>query len=94
MVAQGPGVLVWECDGDRVEARFGDRTYRGSRVGTFMTLCIQTEFDFADGCRWQSSQRLAGDTATGRLDLTYREVAIRGSSCLPPCSADARVDVQ
>lgn len=94
VVAQGPGTLAWECGGGRAEARFGDRIYRGSRTGDAVALCIQTEFDYADGCRWRSSQRLEGDVATGELRLTYREVAIAGTACFPPCSADARVVVR
>jgi hypothetical protein len=94
VVAAGDGTLVAECDGPRVEARFGDRTYRGTHTGDRVTLCIQTEFDYVDGCRWQSSQRLEGDLASGELALSYREMSILGTMCFPPCSADARVLVR
>lgn len=95
VVARGDGSLVSGCDGvGRVEARFGDRIYRGSRSGDLVGLCIQTEFDYADGCRWRSSQRLEGDLSTGVLSLTYREEAIAGTSCFPPCTADSVVRVR
>lgn len=94
VVAAGDGTLVSECDGRRVLARFGDRTYRGTRTGERVTLCIQTEFDYVDGCRWQSSQRLEGDLGSGVLALSYRETPILGTRCFPPCSADARVLVR
>jgi hypothetical protein len=94
VVARGPGTLVFECGGSRVEARFGDRTYRGTRTGDHVALCIQTEFDYADGCRWRSSQRLEGELDGGSLMLSYREEPIAGSGCFPPCTADAIVELR
>jgi hypothetical protein len=95
VAAQGDGVLAWECMGDRAEARFGDRAYRGTRSGDRVSLCIRTEFDYVDGCRWQTSQRIEGDTTGAALGLTYREIAISGDgSCFPPCTADSVVELR
>lgn len=95
VAAQGPGSLVWECDGVRAEARFGARVYRGQRVGDQVALCIRTEFDYVDGCRWQSSQRIEGDASGSALLLTYRELSIRGDGdCFPPCTADSVVELR
>jgi hypothetical protein len=94
VAAQGEGTLSFECDGSRAEARFGSRTYRGSRVGDEVALCIRTEFDYVDGCRWQSSQRIEGALSDPSLTLTYREVTIAGMSCFPPCTADSVVDLR
>lgn len=94
VAAQGEGMLVFECDGSRAEARFGPRVYRGSRVGDAVALCIRTEFDYVDGCRWQSSQRIEGSLSAPSLALTYREIAIGGVGCFPPCTADAVVDLR
>lgn len=95
VAAQGEGALRWECDGTRAEARFGARVYRGQRVGDQVALCIRTEFDYLDGCRWQTSQRLEGDASGSDLVLTYREVAISGDGeCFPPCTADSVVELR
>lgn len=94
VVAQGEGTLAWECSGTRAEARFADRIYRGQRAADIVSLCIRTEFDYVDGCHWQSSQRLEGDASRSSLDLTYREVAISGTSCFPPCTADSQVELR
>lgn len=95
VAAQGEGVLAWECDGIRAEARFGARVYRGQRVRDQVALCIRTEFDYVDGCRWQTSQRLEGDATSSELTLTYREVSISGDGdCFPPCTADSIVELR
>jgi len=95
VAAQGVGELVWECEGFRAEARFGARVYRGQRVSDQVALCIRTEFDYVDGCRWQTSQRLEGDATGRQLTLTYREVAIDGDGdCFPPCTADSVVELR
>ncbi|MBN8615097.1 MAG: hypothetical protein J0L92_31155 [Deltaproteobacteria bacterium] len=95
VAAQGAGELAWECDAFRAEARFGARVYRGQRVRDQVALCIRTEFDYVDGCRWQTSQRLEGDASGDDLTLTYREVAISGDGdCFPPCTADSIVELR
>lgn len=94
VAARGEGTLVWECGGSRAEARFGERTYRGTRTGDDVALCIRTEFDYADGCRWESSQRLEGELSGEALTLTYRERSIAGMDCFPPCTADAIVELR
>jgi hypothetical protein len=94
VAARGEGTLVWECGGFRAEARFGERTYRGTRIGDDVALCIRTEFDYADGCRWESSQRLEGELSGEALTLTYRERSIAGMDCFPPCTADALVELR
>lgn len=94
VAAVGDGTLVWECDGARAEARFGDRAYRGTRSGDRVALCIRTEFDYADGCRWESRQRVEGDLGGEGLTLTYRERPIAGLDCLPPCTADGLVELR
>jgi hypothetical protein len=95
VAAQGDGVLAWECGGTRAEARFGARVYRGPRIGDVVSLCIRTEFDYTDGCHWQTSQRIEGDATGASLALTYREVAISGDGdCFPPCTADSVVELR
>lgn len=94
IAAVGDGTLVWECDGSRAEARFGERAYRGTRSGDQVALCIRTEFDYADGCRWESRQRLEGAFDGDVLTLSYRERSIAGTDCLPPCTADALVELR
>lgn len=95
VAAQGDGTLAWECMGGRAEARFGARVYRGQRDRDRVSLCIRTEFDYVDGCHWQTSQRIEGDATGASLDLTYREVATSGDgSCFPPCTADSRIELR
>jgi len=92
VVAQGRGTLRWECDGSRAEAVFAAGTYRGSREGDTFSLCIQTEFDYVDGCRWRSSQTITGNVGEAELLLSYREMAIvSDGACFPECTAEARI---
>ncbi len=92
VVAQGRGTLRWECDGNRAEAVFAAGTYRGSREGETFALCIQTEFDYLDGCRWRSSQTITGNVGDSELLLSYREMAIvSDGACFPECTAEARI---
>ena len=73
---------------------FAAGVYRGTHTGDAFALCIRTEFDYLDGCRWQSSQRIEGDATDGALALTYDETAITSDGdCFPPCTAEARIAV-
>jgi hypothetical protein len=94
VVARGVGTLRWECDGRRAEAVFAAGVYRGTVSGDAFALCIRTEFDYVDGCRWQSSQRIEGDIDASRMSLRYDELAIvSDGDCFPPCTASAEIVV-
>ena len=55
--------------------------------------CSGTMFPWGDGCTWESAQHFRGDPKTGFLTFTYSEMPIKGSGCLPPCTAFATITI-
>lgn len=95
MLAVGPGVLRWECNGTRVHAEFPTGTYYGTRMGNRFVVCAFTNFEYDDGCEWQSTQRITGTFSGPPFDLTYSEaVSLSDGSCLVPCTATGSVGHQ
>src|SRR5205823_1574390 len=69
VVRQGDrGTLTFDCAGGRAEIRFGNHTFLGSFDGQRVDTCTGTAFDFADGCHWNSAQRVQGDLSFLRFD--------------------------
>ena len=61
-VSAGPGVLRYPCKGDgAVEAVFTDHRFLGAVTDGNYLLDLTTEIDWADGCHWETKQRIAGD---------------------------------
>lgn len=88
------GTLVFDCDGGGAEIQFGAHTMTGSFDGRRVDTCTGTAFDFSDGCRWNSAQRIQGDL-TQQLRFDYAESPAPGErGCLSPCSASAVVVVE
>lgn len=88
------GTLVFDCNGGGAEIAFGTHTMTGSFDGRRVDTCTGTSFDFSDGCRWNSAQRIQGDIA-GDLRFDYAESPAPGEQgCLSPCSASAVVVVE
>jgi len=67
------GMLEWTCGGGDAKATVGKHTYTGTATGDAVAISVNTEFDFRDGCRWQSAQMISGNISSGSLDLVYTE---------------------
>lgn len=86
------GELAVDCSGGAAEATFGDHVFRGSFDGDQVDICTGTSFDWSDGCRWDSSQRVQGSIGSGEVRFDYTEAPAPGQTrCLTPCTATARV---
>jgi hypothetical protein len=95
VVADGDrGTLRFDCNGGAAEATFGTHVFAGSFDRGRIDICTGTSFDYSDGCRWNSAQRIQGPLAT-ELRFDYVESPAPGQSgCASRCSATARVLVE
>lgn len=88
------GELRFPCEGGDAEARFAGAHFLGRASGDEVDVTLQTTFDFEDGCRWVSEQRIRGSLSANELDYTYTEAPAPGQSgCTSPCAARAKVAV-
>jgi hypothetical protein len=93
-VAGQNGTLTYPCAGGRAEATFGSYVFQGFITDGKIDLLLSTSFDFTDGCKWRSRQRVQGSVASGELGLDYEEAPEPGQkSCASACTAGARVKV-
>ena len=72
-------------EGERAQ-RFTGRVAQGQ-----LNLRSRTEYDFDDGCHWETEQTLTGAVDSGQLRFTYRERPVRGQHCGKPCSAQGKL---
>ncbi|MBK6693032.1 MAG: hypothetical protein IPG50_12650 [Myxococcales bacterium] len=87
------GRLDYSCPGDgSALVTFGARQYRGSTRAGEVDVCFSTSYPWSDGCTWESTQRITGALAAGRLQFRYQE-RTAGRVCGSPCSARAEIEV-
>lgn len=88
VLAQGEGILRWECNGHRAEASFASGVYHGTRTGHSFALCTSTQFGKGDQCQWLSSQRIDGTLDRGEIMMSYHDsVILSDGACNAPCTA-------
>jgi hypothetical protein len=94
-VANQTTSLTYACAGGAAVAPF-DVDFVGS-VSTDgrVDLGATSDFEWDDGCRWRSEQRIVGALSAGTLDYSYTEKPIAGEGCASAhCTASAQVAVQ
>lgn len=88
------GTLTFDCEGGGALLVFdGGARFTGTSMGSNIDVCTGTDFDYSDGCHWQSAQYVSGYFLDGFLTLTYAERPTTGTACAPPCSATATVTI-
>lgn len=93
-VRDGKGEIAFPCTGGDAEARFGSTRFRGAVSQGVVDVSLSTTFDFKDGCRWISQQRITGALSEPALEYSYTESpAPDQSGCASACSARARLAV-
>jgi hypothetical protein len=93
VVTAAPGVLTYPCAGGPATATFGDKSFFGVVDGDRVELCTRTEFDWEDGCHWQSAQHISGSIASGELRYEYSEAPdAEQADCASACTAEAELD--
>ncbi len=86
--------LEWDCNpSGNAEVTANGKTFHGTYDGTILDVCSGTMFPWDDGCTWESAQHFRGDPKSGVLMFTYSEMPIKGTGCLPPCTAFATVTI-
>jgi hypothetical protein len=88
------GELLFPCDGGPAVARFRGARFEGTVQSEQVDLTLRTSFDFDDGCRWGSDQRIHGSLLSPTLGYTYNEAPEPGQSgCSRACTAEATIVV-
>jgi hypothetical protein len=87
------GTLTAPCDEGPAHAQFHGQAFTGNVKDGQLSLSSRTEFDFSDGCRWESEQTITGVLRDGRLQFRYSERPIRGKYCASACSANGTFDI-
>lgn len=87
------GTMIAPCDDGPAEAQFRGQTFHGTVKRGRVSLSSRTEFDWQDGCRWESVQTITGELREGELQFKYTERPIRGAECFHPCPASGTLDI-
>lgn len=86
--------LAWDCNpSGNASVTANGKTFHGTYDGKILDVCSGTMFPWDDGCTWESAQHFRGDPKSGFLTFTYSEMPIKGTNCLPPCTAFATVTI-
>jgi hypothetical protein len=88
------GAMTVFCKGGNASADLGKGVFQGTFDQGVVSVCIGTTFTYADGCTWQTAQRISGSLASGTLAFEYAEAPIKGSNCASACSATGIIEVQ
>lgn len=91
----GGAIGIGSCTGGGARIEFGDVVFVGGFDGDRIDVCSATTFDWSDGCRWGSAQRIVGSVKSGTLSFTYNEAPLPGETgCVVPCSANAVIEAR
>jgi len=95
-VSQQTTTLSHPCSGDGpASAAFADAVFEGGVNGGELDIAIETVFDFSDGCRWRTKQRIQGPLGAGALSYSYEEQPEPGQrGCAEGCVASATAQVR
>lgn len=89
------GIVTVRRDDPSLAIAFGATQMTGTvNAADQFTVSLTQEFDWGDGCRWESFEQLAGafsspDAFTAAH--TYTESVVSGSGCVPPCNITSTV---
>jgi hypothetical protein len=100
-VSRAIGTLNVPCEGDgTAEATFADHRYVGRLEGHTLTLALDTELDWNDGCRWATHHVIRGTISRSGVDikdavLSWRyadnPLRHREEDCSGSCTAQTRI---
>lgn len=95
-ISKGDGLLLYPCAGGSgpVEARFGEHRFQGTLENGNLSLSLDTELDWDDGCHWKTEQAIVGALADKRLTWTYGEHPVSGTKCFGSCQANAPITIE
>ncbi|MEE2828119.1 MAG: hypothetical protein VX498_02940 [Myxococcota bacterium] len=80
--------LTWDSKTGEAFATFGNHEFSGLVTGDTVSLVATTEFDWSDGCRWKTEQRITGLLHGPPLAFFYQEAPLPGQrNCSNPCTA-------
>lgn len=89
------GTVTVQRDDPLLELWFGTSALTGTiDDNEHFTVTLTQQFDWADGCRWQSVEQLVGDfTSPDAFSAahSYWESVVSGSGCVPPCTVTSTV---
>jgi hypothetical protein len=75
-------------------ASLADKTFLGEVQNGEVKLVLSSNFDWADGCRWETVQKIYGQLSTGGLTYTYVEAPLAGQQgCSSSCSATGGIRI-
>lgn len=96
-VARQSASLRYPCGGGPASVDFGGSVFSGTvDAQGNVALSLVTSYEHApvDRCTWETTQRIEGQFAEGKLNYTYREQIVeRRGRCGRPCRARARVNI-
>ena len=89
------GVLKYTCGKDGpASISFGGKVFSGRARKGWMDIHLRTTFNWQDGCKWETIQRIQGKLSGGTLSYSYTERPLKGQrGCFNPCSASASIKV-
>ncbi|MBI4705849.1 MAG: hypothetical protein HY744_32555 [Deltaproteobacteria bacterium] len=88
LVEGDPGELKFACGDGPAELSFPTGKFVGTAKSCVLDLELTTQFDWIDGCTWQSQQAIVGPME-GQLDYAYSEHPIVGAGCAQACTVHA-----
>lgn len=97
-ISQGNGMLLFPCAGDGpVEAIFGEHRFQGRVTAGALSLALNTEIDWQDGCHWETKQLIRGElkrdaAKQSKLVWSYSEAPVTGTGCFGSCRATADIE--
>jgi hypothetical protein len=93
-VTAEPGILRYPCGDGAAEARFRQSIFRGEVRGGDLELRFEHEFQFVDGCRWHSVERIVGTLARLKLHYSYDDAPLPEQlGCWDICGATTEITV-
>ncbi len=87
-----PGELEFACGDGAAKLSFPSGVFTGTNKSCNLDLGLTTQFDFVDGCTWESDQKIVGHME-GQLTYSYSEKPIVGTQCASPCTVDAQLSL-
>ncbi|MBN4050213.1 hypothetical protein JYT28_00495 [Desulfobulbus sp. AH-315-M07] len=87
------GVLSFMCGDGAATLTFPAYEFVGNVTNCVLDLALKTQFQFTDGCTWESTQAIAGPLEA-QVTYTYTEAPIVGTFCATPCTVNGVMSLE
>jgi hypothetical protein len=85
-----PATLTYGCAGATATAgatvHVGTRDFKGTVKNGYVDVCLGSTFLYADGCTWETAQRIYGPLNGTILAYAYTERVVSGTNCALACT--------